>query len=526
MPSRYNGFNNLSIGMQIVDEEMRYYFLNDSLLKQIQMEREQIIGKAMVDVFPGIENTEIFKSIQTCFATSENQFVINEFEYPDGSRKVYKLDLERVEEGVLILSTDISATKEYDVFLKNENVVLKDNTKKLQNLLRKVLDSSLNGVQYFRSIRNSNHEIIDFEYVFSNKVASEIIQIEEKDVIGKRLLEVLPGHKDILEGYGKSLFELYAEVVESGQNKSLLFKFTSDGIDAWFSNNSVKLEDGFVVTFSVVTELVNKTSQLEEINKNLEEKVRNAIREQHIKEEALIQQSKLAAMGDMISAIAHQWRQPLTSISYGIMTLNEIFTNLPFHVEESEKVEYEEVYTQIEKEIEFLTQTIEDFRKFYSPNSKNENFSVTDVIHSSFHFLDHEIKINNIRKEINLPIDSTITAYGNPNQLRQVFLILIDNSIDSFKNKEIEDKTISFSVTHFDSEFIEIEVSDNAGGIPQELVHKIFEPYFTTKGPTSGTGMGLYISKLIIEKTFEGSIRASNEKNGAKFILRIKNGER
>lgn len=512
--------------MQIVDEEMRYYFLNDSLLKQIHMERDQILGRKMVDVFPGIENTEIFKSIQTCFETAENQFVINEFEYPDGTRKVYKLDLERVEEGVLILSTDISATKEYDVFLKNENAILKDNTKKLQNLLRKVLDSSLNGVQYFRSIRDSHNKIIDFEYVFSNKVASEIIKIEEKDVIGKRLLEVLPGHKDTLDGYEKSLFELYSEVVESGQSKSLVFKFTSDGIDAWFSINAVKLEDGFVVTFSVVTELVDKTNQLEEINKNLEEKVNIAVREQHIKEEALIQQSKLAAMGDMISAIAHQWRQPLTSISYGIMTLNEIFLNLPFDVDETEKAEHSEVYAQIDKEIEFLTQTIEDFRKFYSPNSKNENFSLTDVINSSFHFLDHEIKFNNIRKEIILPKDSTITAFGNPNQLRQVFLILIDNSIDSFHNKEIEDKKICISVTHFASDFIEIEVSDNGGGFSPEIVNKIFEPYFTTKGPTSGTGMGLYISKLIIEKTFEGSISAINTENGAKFTLRLKNGER
>ncbi|MCB1179552.1 MAG: HAMP domain-containing histidine kinase, partial [Leptospiraceae bacterium] len=352
-------------------------------------------------------------------------------------------------------------------------------------------------------------------------IACNIIKKEEKEIIGKRLLEVIPGHRDIIKEYDKSLFEIYSEVVETGKSKSLLFKFDSGGITGWFSNKSIKLNDGFVVTFSVVTELVTKTKELEEINKNLEKKVIEAVKAERLKEEALIQQSKLAAMGDMLSAIAHQWRQPLAAIGYGIVVIDDVFSNIK-NIEKEDKEAFQDAYSKIEDQIQYLTVTIEDFRKFYSPSKILENFNVRDIILSSLHFFEHITKNNRILTKVYC--DTELEIYGNSNQLRQAFLNIIDNSIFAFNKNENDKKFISISVNKIDSDNIEISFTDNAGGIEKEIQPKIFEPYFTTKGPTSGTGMGLYISKLIIENSFKGTIEAFNEDEGAKFILRIQSG--
>ncbi|HBS06439.1 MAG TPA: hypothetical protein DEA96_15835 [Leptospiraceae bacterium] len=524
MPPYTELLNQLSAGVQIIDPEMRYVFLNRVLLQEIAKSSDEMLSRFMHDVFPGIETTEIYEVIQEVIRTKKNRSVVNEFTFPDGKVSYYRLEVPSIPEGAIVFSWDVTDEKETELLLREASNRWQEEASQHEETLRKVLDSSLDGVQYFKSVRDHAEKIIDFEYVFSNKVACDIIGKTEHQVRGKRLLTIIPGHLDIVSEYGRSLFDLYSEVVETGISKELLFHFESDGIVGWFSNKSVKLGDGFVVTFSVVTELVNKSKELERLNASLKEEVQLQIEKNRQKDEALIQQSKLAAMGDMLSAIAHQWRQPLHAVLLGIELSREIVEKSWSSIPGADQQELNELYKVIEERIKYLSDTIEDFRDFYGPSQKVQDFDLEDAVQASVRFFEGQLH----SRGIVLTVDGVTrtTLHGNANQFRQILLSLISNSIEAVSANARSDKWISFRKVAADPGTISLIVEDNGGGIRSDVIARIFEPYFTTKGPSGGTGMGLYIAKLILEKSFHGTIEAENGNEGARFILRIPVGSK
>ncbi len=525
MPPYTELLDQLSAGVQIIDPEMRYVFLNRVLLKEVGKSSTEMLSRPMEEVFPGIEKTEIYEVIQDVIRARKNRSVVNEFTFPDGKVSYYRLEVQSIPEGAIVFSWDVTDEKETELLLREASDRWQEEANQHEETLRKVLDSSLDGVQYFKSVRDESGKIIDFEYVFSNKVACEIIGKKEREVRGKRLLTIIPGHMDIVSEYGRSLFDLYSEVVETGISKELLFHFESDGIVGWFSNKSVKLGDGFVVTFSVVTELVNKSQELERLNASLQEEVQIEIEKNRQKDEALIQQSKLAAMGDMLSAIAHQWRQPLHAVLLGIELSREIVEKSWASIPGADQQELNELYKVIEERIKYLSDTIEDFRDFYGPSQKVQDFDLDEAIQASVRFFEGQLH----NRGIVLTVDGDLTRatlHGNANQFRQVLLSLISNSIEAVSANTKSDKWISFRKMATEPDTISLIVEDNGGGIRSDAIARIFEPYFTTKGPSGGTGMGLYIAKLIIEKSFHGTIEAENGNEGARFILRIPVGSK
>lgn len=499
---------------------MRYVFLNRELLSQVKMSAEKMISLRMEEVYPGIQDSEIYRVIQAVIESGQARSLVNEFVFPDGRVSYYRLDVQRIPQGAIVFSWDVTNEKETEALLRDRSVRWKEEASRHQETLRKVLDSSVDGVQYFQSIRDDSGKIVDFEYVISNRVACEIIGREESEVLGKRLLDLIPGHLDIIEEYGRSLFDLYCEVVETGKNKSLLFHFEADGIDGWFSNKSVKLGDGFVVTFTVVTELVNKTNELERLNNSLQEEVRKEIEKNRRKDETLIRQSKLAAMGDMLSAIAHQWRQPLHAVLLGIELSREIVQKSWQSIPDGDKSELEEIYALIEDRIKYLSDTIEDFRDFYGPSQKVEDFSVAEALEASLRFFEGQLKSRGIICTVDGDLKGS-TLHGNANQFRQVLLSLIGNSIDAFSKKTITDQWIRITAKKEGSTGLVLSLEDNAGGIKAKVLPRVFEPYYTTKGPSGGTGMGLYIAKLIMEKSFQGQIEAVPTESGIRFLMRF-----
>ena len=514
----------LTAGVQIIDPEMRYVYLNPALLREIGKTLEEMQSRPMQEVFPGIESTETYDVIRDVIRSQKNRTVVNEFTSPDGGIQRYRLDVQAISEGVIVFSWDVTDEKETEILLREASQRWKEEAFHHEETIRKVLDSSLDGVQYFKSVRDDNGNIIDFEYVFSNRVACQIIGKEESEVIGESLLSLIPGHLDIVEEYGRSLFDLYREVVESGESRELLFHFEADGIVGWFSNKSVKLGDGFVVTFSLVTELVNKSQELERLNAHLQEEVQREIEKNREKDEALIQQSKLAAMGDMLSAIAHQWRQPLHAVLLGIELSREIVDKSWSSIPSSDQQELNELYRVIEERIKYLSETIEDFRDFYGPSQKMEDFSLEEAIQASIRFFEGQLQ----NKKIVMTMDgevSSVTLHGNANQFRQIVLSLLNNGIDAVSQNGKTDKWINVRVMPVANGEVVMALEDNGGGIRSDILLRIFEPYYTTKGPSGGTGMGLYIAKLIIEKSFHGSISVENGEFGARFLLRIPVGK-
>lgn len=520
-PEKYEIFDHLSTGVQVINSALEYVFLNTHLLNEVGKRKEELIGKAMHQVFPGIETTEIYQKIKEVLRSGESLTIVNYFTFSRGVESYYQLQIDPLEDGVILLSQDITNSRSKQMYTKELVDSLRTETSHLEELLRKVLDSSLDGVQYFRSVRNSSGIIKDFEFVFSNRVACEIIGRKEDEIAGKLLLEELPGNGNVVPEYGKSLFELYCEVVETGESKSLLFKFESDGIDEWFMNKSVKLADGFVVTFSVVTEVVSQNEELQRLNRELQGEVQKELAKRKENEQLLIQQSRLAAMGDMFSAIAHQWRQPLGAIGPGIEIIDDICQSHGGSLPPEDLIEVNEILGAMREQLGYLSRTIDDFKDFVTTTNTSTSFSFDDVVESSVRFFDGHAKSEGVVVTVDSNFKN-VHLVGNPNQLRQVLMNLIHNAIFAFRSSKRGpgEKRIEIRQVQDDPSFFEFSIRDNAGTFEKYMEEKIFTPYFTTKG-SSGTGIGLYIAKMIVEKSFRGKIEFEFNKDYTDFRVRL-----
>lgn len=259
------------------------------------------------------------------------------------------------------------------------------------------------------------------------------------------------------------------------------------------------------------TQVQNKEAKLQSLNKTLATKVEEGIEEGKAKDKAMFQQSRLARLGTMLSMIAHQWRQPLTELS-GILMELETATRF-------KKVTNEHILNSIDKSdklIEFMSNTIDDFRNFYKPDKTKENFDVLDACKKAINLVNASLDESNISLELDVIHNRQINGY--PTEFAQVILNLITNAKDILIERKIENPKIKLTID-FHGTLCIIKVSDNAGGLKEENYDLIFDPYFTTKHSSKGTGLGLYISKLIIERNMGGELSVQNDEHGAVFKI-------
>ncbi|MCK9490602.1 MAG: HAMP domain-containing histidine kinase [Sulfurimonas sp.] len=228
------------------------------------------------------------------------------------------------------------------------------------------------------------------------------------------------------------------------------------------------------------------------------------------KDELLKQQSRLAAMGEMIDAIAHQWKQPLNSISMMSDMLREDFKD--GNVDEPYIQELDE---NIHMQIDHMISTLGEFRTFFRPHTKNEDFTFLDALKSVQVLMKDELISQNIL--LCLEIDENLSIFGNKNEFKHLFINLINNSIDSFNEKNIRYRKIHIRC-YEENKNTYIEVEDNAGGVPLNVINDIFKANVTTKKEDKGTGIGLYMSEQILKKN-HGSINVHNTKDGAFFTI-------
>jgi PAS domain S-box-containing protein len=253
---------------------------------------------------------------------------------------------------------------------------------------------------------------------------------------------------------------------------------------------------------------------LKELNKTLEEKVQKQIKKIRKNELILFQQSKLASMGEMIGSIAHQWRQPLNSLAIKKERIMVDFED--GDLDESAMKKYS---NEVDITLEYMSNTIDDFRKFFNPSRDKMPFSIFSAIDSislifSAQLENHDIKLN-INKNENI---YDIRVFGYENEFKQVIINIINNAKDAILINNIKKAQINLDIYTKDKKVF-IDISDNGGGIPKDVIFRIFEPYFTTKFESQGTGIGLYMSKTIIEKNMSGSLLVRNIKNGTCFTV-------
>ncbi|OCL82081.1 sensor histidine kinase [Arcobacter porcinus] len=268
-----------------------------------------------------------------------------------------------------------------------------------------------------------------------------------------------------------------------------------------------------------LTQNTNDTSLNELKNKinnvigNLENRIQKEIKHRLKQEQILIQQSKLAAMGEMIGNIAHQWRQPLSQISAIHMNMK-----VTYKFDKFTKEYLENKIDEANKLTQYMSQTIDDFRNFFKPQGEKELFSIEKACKDTYFIVESTLKYHNIETIFDIKDDINILAYKN--EFSQVILNLINNAKDILIERDIEKPKIEIEIKN-GIKYAIIKIKDNAGGVDKNNIDKIFDPYFTTRYQTQGTGIGLYMAKNIIERNMKGFINVKNSDIGAIFTVKV-----
>jgi signal transduction histidine kinase len=269
-----------------------------------------------------------------------------------------------------------------------------------------------------------------------------------------------------------------------------------------------------IVFFSVIDrrrirQLQQKTAEISRLNRTLQDQVEIEVIKNREKEQQLIKQSRLAQMGEMLSMIAHQWRQPLAAIAATSSNISMII--------QLDKIEKEKLLSLSEKISEYaqhLSVTIDDFRNFFKPNKEKTQTDFLELTDAVLEIIGTSIRNKNI--SLVKEVKGKVPFYTYPNEIKQVILNLLKNAEDVLMDKAVGDGKIYITV-----DGKQLKICDNGGGVPEEIIEDIFDPYFSTKDEKTGTGLGLYMSKTIIEEHCGGKIYVENTPDGACFTIEL-----
>jgi PAS domain S-box-containing protein len=368
------------------------------------------------------------------------------------------------------------------------------------------------------------------DYVISSKVNLEGITIcvsnalcrvsgySSDELMGEKF-DFLFDDKDFTENFD----DIKNKISQKKSWKSKIKQKNKNGSEFWTTivMSPYYDENNNIIGYSTIQDDVTAQVKLVEINNDLEniviEKVSNILN----KDKQLLKHSKLAAMGEMMNAIAHQWKQPVHAIS---MAVSQITMCKNLGIEITDDI-LEKIVEQVDKQVDDLTKTIDEFRQFFKPNQHKELANIKATIEKTLLFLSDDIHLNNLN--IELVGDDKLEYNIIPQEFKHVFINLIANARDAFIENNIEQRNMKITIEQVNDR-ISITVDDNAGGIPSNLIDEIFKVDVTSKADGKGTGIGLYMSTQIIEK-LNGTISVKNilcdkcDKTslGARFIISL-----
>jgi signal transduction histidine kinase len=276
-------------------------------------------------------------------------------------------------------------------------------------------------------------------------------------------------------------------------------------------NNLINLNFYFLSQMLLVLVIGTLFEEKKEKRKNLEYLVAKEVNKNEQQNLMLMQQSRLAQMGEVINMIAHQWRQPLNNLSLINDILIYKYEKNEMSIQEIKKFEEES-----NLQIQHMSHTIDDFRDFFAPRKEKNDFLLNDTIEHLAEIMSPLFKMSEITFSFKESAD--IYFYGYANEFAQALLNIVSNAKDALIENNISNKQIEIELFE-EKNKITLIISDNAGGIPKDIIQKIFDPYFSTKHENEGSGIGLYMSKMIIEKHMNGHVTASNTQNGATFTI-------
>lgn len=257
--------------------------------------------------------------------------------------------------------------------------------------------------------------------------------------------------------------------------------------------------------------MIEKQHQLAELNLSLEERVAAAVNELRDKDRFLLQQSRLAAMGELVNNIAHQWRQPLNVLGLLVQQMRLYFDSGSFSKEFLD--------SSVSKSmglINHMSRTINDFMNFYASDKEKVEFTTNEVVEKTLSLVEDAFKNQQIG--IDFRANDRPAIFGYPNEYSQALLNILMNAKDALVENRPDNAVVTVTISTEGDRSV-VTIADNAGGIAEEIMGMLFDPYFTTKGPDRGTGVGLFLSKSIIEKNMGGSLTVRNTAEGAEFRI-------
>jgi PAS domain S-box-containing protein len=357
-------------------------------------------------------------------------------------------------------------------------------------------------IPIFSKDRNGN-------YLLVNKAFEELTGFTSQEVVNKSIFDIAP--KEIANTYHVLdqkvfLLEDNPQIYES----EVINRVTEKKFDVIFYKSAFfddKNEvDGLVGAVINITDQKALSKQLQVVNASLQEKITIALEENTKQLQLLQQQSQLAAMGEMIGAIAHQWRQPLNILSINVQNLEDDF--------EEELIDQQFINNFVKNNheiIDFMSNTIDDFKNFFRKDKVKSHFMAYPVIVEILRIFDAQLKEHTITVNI---VGQDFQIYGYQNEFKQVLLNIINNAKDAILSHPNNKSTITIELKNNS-----ITISDTGNGIQNDILYRIFDPYFSTKALDKGTGLGLYISKMIIEENFKGKLCVKNIEEGAQFTI-------
>ncbi|AXH13769.1 hypothetical protein CP985_13875 [Malaciobacter mytili LMG 24559] len=480
------------LGILISDKTGKMIEANLSFLNMLGYCQDEIIGKSYLD----ITHKDIISLNEEYF----NKLIDNEI----GMYKITKKYITKNNELIWGNVTVSTIKDDYNEILY-VLAIIEDITE-----MKKREEDIIAQRKFLHTIIDENPNIImvkdyDGKFVLANQAIAKLYNTTTENLIGKTDEDFNP-NKEQVEHYLSNVREImhsdetkvvYEESTDSLTGKVKYYQSIKKPIVDKYGNKQILI-------------IANDITEIKETQKKLKDN-----------EEMIHHQSKMAAMGEMLENIAHQWRQPLS-----VITTSASSVKIHKEMETLTDEFLDEVLDAIVKSGNHLSQTIDDFRDFFKPDKEKVEFNIAITYKKALFLVSSKLKNREIKIIENI---KDIKLYGFDNELIQVIMNLINNARDALEEKKIEYKLIFIDIYKDEENNAVLKILDNAGGIPVNIIGKIFDPYFTTKHKSLGTGIGLYMCEEILVKHMNGQIRVKNKEyeyknkqyKGAEFTLKI-----
>lgn len=390
------------------------------------------------------------------------------------------------------------------------------------------IDNMMNEVQHRRTIDGERRKFdLYHDAIVNSTLYMKFSPDLEAIYINERFSQLLFGNrleafqsislKEFVKNPTLDLFRSLQKLSPQNPPVYYIFMFNKSNGTSCYVSATVS---GIFDAEGKMTEMVfigHDITQLQQNELYLQDQVEKQMQINFEQQQMMFNQAKMAAMGEMIGNIAHQWRQPLNALGLMIQGIEDAH----LHGELDESYLHDMTVKSMNK-IEFMSQTIDDFRNFFQPNKAKETFDIASAVHKTMDIIGKTLENHHIHLLLEGVEEGKYTIVGYRNELQQVILNLLNNAKDalcSYYGEALDaNKWIRVSIEKKD-QFIVLSIEDNGGGIPESIMERIFEPYYTTKEEGKGTGIGLYMSKMIIEQNMKGKLEATNHQFGACFKI-------